>query len=76
MNAYDSDKIEMKASIIGFIQRKETDKLKSESLSIHDGPFSKAIEKSLQDIGVQRQAYHGGAFIGNHVHLCCQVSYT
>ena len=32
------------------------------------GPCSASIEPVLQAHGIQRQAYHGGAFIGNHVH--------
>ncbi|XP_071961004.1 uncharacterized protein [Antedon mediterranea] len=31
------------------------------------------MEEVLQQNKVPRQAYHGKAFVGNHVHKCCQV---
>eukprot|EP00731_Ephydatia_muelleri_P032533 Em0024g77a len=36
--------------------------------SIKEGPFVKALDDALQSIGVHRQQYFGGAFVGNHVH--------
>ena len=41
-----------------------------------DGPFVHAVEDALQNCGVQRQAYHGGSFVGNHVHACLKVGPT
>ena len=38
-----------------------------------DGPFVCALEEALQTFGVARQAYHGGSFVGNHVHTCLRV---
>ena len=32
------------------------------------GPCESTVEPVLQKHNIQRQAYHGGAFIGNHVH--------
>ncbi|XP_057290698.1 uncharacterized protein LOC130657379 [Hydractinia symbiolongicarpus] len=32
------------------------------------GPCASSIDKTLQKMGVERQAYHGQSFIGNHVH--------
>ena len=32
------------------------------------GPCSSAVEPVLQQYKIERQVYHGGAFIGNHVH--------
>ena len=32
------------------------------------GPCVASVEPVLQQHGIERQAYHGGAFIGNHVH--------
>ena len=40
-----------------------------------DGPFFKSLEASLQQLHVQRQAYHGNTFVGNHVHKLLQVNY-
>ena len=34
------------------------------------GAYEEAIEKFLQFINVQRQAYYSGAFVGNHVYKC------
>lgn len=42
--------------------------------SRNDGPFVCALEEALQRFGVERQAYHGGSFVGNHVHTCLRVS--
>ena len=38
-----------------------------------DGPFFKTLEKSLKELNVERQAYQGGTFVGNHVHKLLQV---
>ena len=40
-----------------------------------DGPFFSSLEKSLQSLNVQRQAYHGKTFVGNHVHKLLKVKY-
>lgn len=40
------------------------------------GPFFSSLSKSLDTLHVQRQAYHGGSFIGNHVHKLLKVHYT
>lgn len=39
--------------------------------AVSEGPFVKGVEAALSS--VQRQQYHGGAFIGNHVHKSLQV---
>ena len=39
----------------------------------HDGPFCLSLESSLQKLNVERQAYRGNGFIGNHVHKLLQV---
>ena len=36
------------------------------------GPCTDSIEPVLQAHHIQRQAYHGGAFVGNHVHKALQ----
>ena len=36
------------------------------------GPCSSSIEPVLQQISISRLAYHGGAFVGNHVHRALQ----
>ena len=38
-----------------------------------DGVFVKALDDALSSFNVQRQAYYGGTFIGNHVHRCLEV---
>ena len=37
--------------------------------------LSKEWKKSLDAIGVYRQKYYGGIFVGNHVHKILQVKY-
>ena len=39
----------------------------------HDGPFVQMLDKTLKECGVERQAYYGGTFVGNHVNKCCKV---
>ena len=41
-----------------------------------DGPFSSSLDDSLHVLHVERQAYHGATFIGNHVHKMLQVNYV
>ena len=33
------------------------------------------LEEALHSCGIDRQAYHGRTFIGNHVHKCLRVSH-
>ena len=40
---------------------------------LKDGPFYSSLERTLQKLNVKRQAYHGGTFIGNHVHKLLKV---
>eukprot|EP00731_Ephydatia_muelleri_P019683 Em0012g508a len=42
-------------------------------LNEKEGPFVKRLDSALQEIGVQRQQYFGGAFIGNHVHKALKI---
>lgn len=39
------------------------------------GPCNRALEQALNKMHVQRQAYHGGEFVGNHVDKCLKVKY-
>ena len=41
-----------------------------------EGPLVKSLDSALQEIGVQRQQYFGGAFIGNHVHKALKYTHT
>ncbi|KAL5500209.1 hypothetical protein EMCRGX_G011728 [Ephydatia muelleri] len=38
-----------------------------------EGPFVKQLDSALQLIGVQRQQYFGGAFVGNQVHKALKL---
>lgn len=35
-----------------------------------EGPCLKKLNETLTAMGVQRQAYHGGSFNGNHTDKC------
>ncbi|XP_057311202.1 uncharacterized protein LOC130649027 [Hydractinia symbiolongicarpus] len=37
-------------------------------LEIGSGPCVSSLDDTLQELGVERQAYHGKSFIGNHCH--------
>lgn len=66
--------------IQGLIQEKQvhTDQQQELEVQIQDkrkgagGPCKASIEPVLQELRIERQAYHGGAFIGNHVHTALQ----
>lgn len=38
-----------------------------------DGPHFSSLSKTLDTLHVQRQAYHGGSFVGNHVNKLLKV---
>ena len=39
-----------------------------------DGPYFRSLDDSLKELNVERQAYQGGTFVGNHVHKLLQVN--
>ena len=41
--------------------------------AVSEVPFVKGVEAALESLHVQRQQYHGSAFIGNHVHKSLQA---
>ena len=41
---------------------------------VFGGPCVKGLEDILKECNVQRQAYHGKSFIGNHVNKMLDVS--
>ena len=43
------------------------------ALSPKDGPCVQKLDSTLKQIGVERQAYFGGTFVGNHVHKALKV---
>ncbi|XP_022110640.1 uncharacterized protein LOC110990110 [Acanthaster planci] len=45
---------------------------KTVELPFATGPIASSLDTILQQHRVQRQAYHGKAFVGNHVHKCCE----
>lgn len=45
----------------------------NKGFNLEDGPFVKGLDASLKSFKVERQAYYGGTFIGNHVHKCLKV---
>ena len=49
------------------------DDLELAALDKSEGPLTKQLDTSLKEMNVERQAYHGKSFIGNHVHTCCKV---
>ena len=42
--------------------------------SVYGGPCVKRLEEILTKLNVQRQAYHGRSFVGNHVNKMLKVS--
>ena len=61
------------STICCLLQREESQQLTSSEFNAEDGPCAQALHQALEDIGVQRQPYYSGTFVGNHVHKCLQV---
>ena len=40
---------------------------------MEEGPFNKGLDGALKSFHVQREAYYGGTFVGNHVHRYLKV---
>ncbi len=51
----------------------ETKKVLEEKFKQKDGPFYRTLDPALAQLHVERQAYHGGTFVGNHVHKLLKV---
>ena len=45
----------------------------SKGFEREEGIFVSALDKALKSFHVERQAYHGGSFIGNHIHRALKV---
>ena len=43
------------------------------TLHISVGPCASSLDQTLKNLGVDRQAYHGKSFIGNHCHKMLKV---
>ena len=56
-------------------QEAQINSLKVGIFAKEEGPCVRVIEKVLNEIGVDRQAYYSGTFVGNHVHKCLKVNY-
>ena len=52
-----------------YFQKSELKTIKDKfDLKITSGPCVATLDKILNLLNVQRQAYHGKSFVGNHVH--------
>lgn len=57
-------------------QKKEIEELElvvREKFNTKEDPFIKGLDKLLQRLNVQKQAYQGGTFVGYHVHKLLKV---
>ena len=52
---------------------KDLDKVVAKSFSRSDGPFVKNLDQALKSFHVEKEAYFGDTFVGNHVHSCLKV---
>lgn len=61
---------------VSLFQIKELENL-TQTLPIKksEGPCVKKLDETLNKLNVQRQAYHGKSFVGNHVHKMLKVIY-
>ncbi|XP_065643660.1 uncharacterized protein LOC136075192 [Hydra vulgaris] len=67
--------------VVHFMEKKnakliELEELKTKTFEKSHGPLVKKLDEVLCGLNVQRQAYYGKCFIGNHVHkmLKCPTS--
>ena len=63
-------------NLIFLIQSSEISQLEKtlqKKFTPDEGPHIRSLEESLKELNVQRQAYHGGTFVGNHVHKLLKV---
>ena len=59
---------------MNILQDNEAANLRSQhKLNRQDNPLITAMDSTLQQFQVRRQAYFGGTFCGNHVHKCLKV---
>jgi len=59
---------------INFQQIQIDQLMKEHTLSnMSEGPCAKQLEKTLQSLNVQRQAYYGKCFVGNNVQKMLKV---
>ena len=56
-----------------YLKVKDLDKVIQKKFVKSDGPLVKRLDDVLASFHVQRQAYYGGTFVGNHVHSCLKV---
>ena len=49
------------------------DKL-AQGFKLEEGPFNQGLDRALKSFKVEREAYYGGTFIGNHVNKCLKVN--
>ena len=61
------------SSVTKLQEKLADDDLELAALDKSEGPLTKQLDTSLKEMNVERQAYHGKSFIGNHVHTCCKV---
>ena len=40
-----------------------------------EGPCVQSLDRVLKLMKIERQAYFGGTFVGNHVHKCLKASF-
>ncbi len=65
--------------LLKYVQMAEKTKLEDHlrrNFHVADGNFFPCLDKSLQYLNVKRQAYHGGTFVGNHVHKLLKVKHN
>ena len=53
-----------------FREKLADDQLELAALEKSEGAVTKQLDVLLKEMNVERQAYHGKSFIGNHVHTC------
>jgi hypothetical protein len=52
---------------------KDLDKTVAKSFSKSDGPFVGNLDQARKSFHVEKEAYFGGTFVGNHVDSCLKV---
>ena len=55
-------------------EKKTTEISIKKGFKFSDGPYFKSLSQTLTSINIERQAFQGGTFVGNHVNNLLKVS--
>ena len=67
------NKTHLCCSLLKASQVADVEKILDAKFKKRDGPFFRSLEESMAKLHVERQAFRGATFVGNHVHKLLKV---